>query len=179
MNQIEYFPLVNEDGAIIGKATRAECHSVTFLLHPVVHLHVFNSAGDLYLQKRADDKDIQPGKWDTSVGGHVDFGEEIIDAMKREVREELGIQDFNPIFITRYKFVSDRESELVHSYYCIYDGNIKPDKTEISEGRFWKISDIETTIGKNIFTPNFEQEFIKLELSSLIPKLIFNGLTEK
>ncbi|NDP21662.1 MAG: NUDIX domain-containing protein [Paludibacter sp.] len=167
MNKIEYFPLVAEDSTVIGKATRVECHSGTFLLHPVVHLHVFNSAGELYLQKRAEDKDIQPGKWDTSVGGHVDFGEEITDALKREVREELGIRDFDPVFITRYKFVSDREAELVHSHYCIYNGNIKPDKNEISEGRFWKISEIEAAIGKNIFTPNFEQEFIKLELSNL------------
>ena len=74
---IEHFPIVNENGEIIGKATRTECHSGSFLLHPVVHLHVFNSRGELYLQKRAENKDIQPGKWDTSVGGHVDYGEEI------------------------------------------------------------------------------------------------------
>ena len=46
------------------------------LLHPVVHLHVMREGGFLYLQKRAMDKDIQPGKWDTAVGGHVDFGEQ-------------------------------------------------------------------------------------------------------
>jgi isopentenyldiphosphate isomerase len=167
MVKIEYFPLVSDDGSVIGKATRAECHSGTFLLHPVVHLHVFNPKGELYLQKRAADKDIQPGKWDTSVGGHVDFGEKVEEALMREVKEELGIHDFDPIFITRYKFVSDKEAELVHSYCCIYDGEITPDKIEISEGRFWKIAEIQAGIGKNIFTPNFEQEFIKLELSTL------------
>lgn len=167
MNLIEYFPLVTDDGTVIGKATRTECHSGSFLLHPVVHLHVFNSAGELYLQKRNMNKDIQPGKWDTSVGGHVDFGEEMEVALRREVIEELGIMDFQPVFITRYKFVSDKEAELVHSHYCIYDGDITPDPNEISEGRFWKISEIEAAIGKNIFTPNFEQEFVKLELSNL------------
>jgi len=159
MKFIEYFPVVTEDGAVIGKATRTECHSGTFLLHPVIHLHVFNSQGDLYLQKRAMDKDIQPGKWDTSVGGHVDYGEEVETALRREVSEELAITEFNPVFLTRYKFVSDREAELVHSYYTVYDGNILADPGEISEGRFWKITDIEDQLGKDVFTPNFENEF--------------------
>jgi len=162
MISIEYFPIVTEEGVVTGKASRAECHSGTFLLHPVIHLHVFNSQGELYLQKRAPDKDIQPGKWDTSVGGHVDYGEEIVVALLREVREELGMTDFNPIFLQRYKFVSDREAELVHSYYTIYDGDVQPDPVEISEGRFWKRADIENNLGKNVFTPNFESEYIRV-----------------
>jgi len=71
----EWFPLVNEEGETIGKATRKECHSGSKLLHPVIHLHIFNKDGDLYLQKRSMNKDIQPGKWDTAVGGHIDYGE--------------------------------------------------------------------------------------------------------
>jgi isopentenyldiphosphate isomerase len=162
MVKIEYFPLVTDDGQVIGKASRAECHSGSFLLHPVVHLHVFNSNGELYLQKRAMDKDIQPGKWDTSVGGHVDFGEEVTHALRREVEEELGITAFEPVFILRYKFVSDKEAELVHSYRTVYDGNIHPDPVEISEGRFWKTSEIEAQLGKDVFTPNFEQEWARI-----------------
>ena len=159
MKATEYFPIVSEDGVVIGRATRKECHSGTFLLHPVVHLHVFNSQGELYLQKRAMDKDIQPGKWDTSVGGHVDYGEEIEDALRREVREELEITDFKPTFLKRYKFVSDREAEMIHSYYTVYDGKIQADMVEISEGKFWDLKDIENQLGKNVFTPNFENEF--------------------
>jgi len=159
MKPTEYFPIINEDGVVIGRATRKECHSGTFLLHPVIHLHVFNSQGELYLQKRAMDKDIQPGKWDTSVGGHVDYGEEIEEALRREVREELAIKDFKPTFLNRYKFVSEREAEMVHSYYTIYDGDILADPTEISEGKFWDIKEIENQLGKNVFTPNFENEF--------------------
>ncbi len=169
MPKIEIFPLVNDEGIVIGKATRNECHSGSFLLHPVVHLHVLNSEGALYLQKRADNKDIQPGKWDTSVGGHVDFGEEIEQALRREVREELGIENFEPVFMLRYKFVSTQEAELVHSYYCIYDGKITPDPVEISEGKFWTKAEIEQNIGKNIFTPNFENEFRKITSEGLLP----------
>lgn len=158
----EIFPIVNEEGEVVGSATRKECHSGSFLLHPVVHLHVFNSKGELYLQKRADNKDVQPGKWDTSVGGHVDYGEEVETALRREVREELGIIDFKPAFAFRYIFQSSVEKELVNTFYAVYNGEIHPDKSEISEGKFWTLDEIKATIGKEIFTPNFEGEIEKI-----------------
>ncbi len=167
--QEEIFPLVDDDGNTIGKATRKECHSGSFLLHPVVHLHVFNSNNKLYLQKRAHDKDIQPDKWDTSVGGHIDFGETVEKALIREVSEELGITEFTPVFMHSYKFRSDREAEFVNSYYTVYDKEIKPDPVEISEGRFWSIEEINENLGKNIFTPNFEFEFRILNKKKLLP----------
>lgn len=158
----EYFPLVDESGRVIGKATRKECHSGTFWLHPVVHLHVLNSEGQLYLQKRSENKDIQPGKWDTSVGGHVDYGETVEDALLREVKEELGIVDFLPRFILSYVFESKQEKELVNTYMTVYDGEVLPDPVEISEGKFWALNEIEVNFGKGLFTPNFENEFLKI-----------------
>lgn len=166
---MEYFPVVNEQGEVLSKASRTECHSGSFLLHPVVHLHVLNSTGAIYLQKRADTKDIQPGKWDTSVGGHVDYGEEVETALLREVREELGIVNFEPTFMIRYKFTSTQEAELVHSFYTIYDGPILPDAEEISEGRFWSFDEVMDQIGKNVFTPNFESELKMLLEKELLP----------
>jgi isopentenyl-diphosphate delta-isomerase type 1 len=167
MNNIEYFPLVDEEGTVIGKGSRAECHSGSFLLHPVVHLHVFNSEGQLFLQKRSDNKDIQPGKWDTSVGGHVDYGEEHQDALLREASEELGISEFTPIFLHRYKFTSNIECELVYSYYTIFDGIITPDPTEISEGKFWDINEIKNVLKENVFTQNFIYEFTQLSIDKI------------
>lgn len=164
MQKTEWFPLVNEKGETIGKASRQACHSGSKMLHPVVHLHVYNEKGDLYLQKRAITKDIQPGKWDTSVGGHVDYGETVEEALRREVREELGITDFTPAYITSYVFESDIEKELVNTFKTTYDGIIKPDPSEIETGRFWTLEEIKASLGKNIFTPNFEKEFIRLFL---------------
>ena len=160
----EWFPLVNEMGETIGKATRKECHSGSKQLHPVSHLHIFNDAGELYLQKRSMTKDIQPGKWDTAVGGHIDYGETVEEALRREVREELGITAFTPQFITRYVFESAIEKELVNTFRTIYNGEIKPDTEELDGGRFWSLEEIKSNLGQNVFTPNFEQEFKRLFL---------------
>ncbi len=162
VNDLEQFPIVDDLGNVIGKATRKECHNGSRLLHPVVHLHVINDQGELYLQKRSLDKDIQPGKWDTAVGGHIDYGEAVIDALFREAREELGLVSFEPVRLPAYKYVSERECELINPFFVyVSDGClIQPDPSEISEGRFWKISEIESNIGKGLFTPNFEQEFL-------------------
>lgn len=162
MQKEEWFPLVNEDGETIGKATRKECHSGSKQLHPVIHLHIFNNAGELYLQKRSMTKDIQPGKWDTAVGGHIDYGETVEEALRREVREELGITDFTPQFITRYVFESAIEKELVNTFRTIYEGIITPDREELDGGRFWSMEEIQTNLGKGIFTPNFESEYKRL-----------------
>lgn len=159
MNQEEWFPWVTPTGKTIGRVTRRECHSGSKLLHPVVHLHIFNEMGNLYLQKRPMHKDIQPGKWDTAVGGHVDYGETIEDALHREVREELGITDFLPEKLGCYIFESSIEKELVYSYKTVYTGPISPDKEELDGGKFWSLEEIKASIGKNIFTPNFESEF--------------------
>lgn len=158
-NQNELFPIVDEVGRVIGSATRGECHSGSKLLHPVVHLHVFNSAGDVYLQKRPEWKDIQPGKWDTAVGGHIDYGEMPEDALRREVREELGITDFKPEFVAIYVFESNRERELVYVHRTSYDGPICPSNEELDGGRFWSIQEIRDAIGNHVLTPNFEREF--------------------
>ena len=154
----EIFPLVDEEGVVIGKATREECHNGNFWLHPVVHLHVFNSNFQVYLQKRALNKDIQPGKWDTSVGGHVGCDETVEEALRREAFEELGIQDFKTLYFGKYTYLSEREFELVNSFYTFFDGDILPDPGEISEGRFWDASEIRHNLGINVFTPNFEHE---------------------
>lgn len=161
-NNQEMFPIVDEEGNITGAATRGECHNGSRLLHPVVHLHVFNSQGQLYLQKRPAWKDIQPNRWDTAVGGHVDLGESVEQALRREVCEELGITDFTPERLTHYVFDSVRERELVFVHSTTYDGDIHP-SDELDGGRFWTTEEIKRNLGKGVFTPNFEGEIERVE----------------
>ncbi len=157
----EIFPLVDETGNIIGQATRKECHSNNNLLHPVVHVHIFNGNGEIYLQKRPHTKDIQPNKWDTAVGGHVDYGETIDQARTREILEETGLTDLQCTFITKYVWRSEVETELVHVFFAKYEYPITFRNEEIPDGKFWTINDITEAMNKDVFTPNFEQEFLR------------------
>ncbi len=164
-NLQEIFPIVDAEGQVVGKATRGECHNGSRLLHPVVHLHVFNSKGEVYLQKRPEWKDIQPGKWDTAVGGHMDYGETPEEALRREVFEELGIKDFTPEALGHYVFDSQRECELVYVNRTTCDDPITPSTQELDGGRFWSVDEIRQAIGNGILTPNFESEFQKYFLT--------------
>lgn len=162
-NNEELLPLVDECGNLVGAATRGECHDGSKRLHPVVHLHVFDGQGRLYLQKRPDWKDIQPGKWDTAVGGHVDLGENVEQALRREAREELGLTDFTPERLGTYVFESERERELVYVHRTTTDAPIHP-TDELDGGRFWTTDEIHARLGQGIFTPNLEGELKRIGL---------------
>jgi intracellular septation protein A len=86
----EWLPLVDEQGTVLGSAPRSVVHGGSMLLHPVVHLHVVTTDG-IYLQKRPMFKQVQPGKWDTAVGGHISAGESVDKALLRETSEEIGL----------------------------------------------------------------------------------------
>ena len=167
---VEWFPIVEPSGLVIGRASRQYCHSGAKPLHPVIHIHIIDRMSRVYLQKRSMRKDIQPGKWDTAVGGHVSYGESILEAVYREAFEELGFSEFNPIHIEAYEFESQIEREMVNVFAVIGSYDLRPDLDEVDEGRWWDLADIDAGIGKGIFTPNFESEFqmIRSQLLALL-----------
>jgi len=155
----ELFEVVDEENNIVGFATRRECHGNPSLIHCVAHVLVFDSSGRLILQKRSPNKDIQPGKWDTSVGGHMDIGETPEETARREMKEELGIEGVSLQFIYQYFMRNEVESESVFTYYCRYDGEVNFDHVEITEVKKWRISEVNAALGTGVLTPNFEEEF--------------------
>ncbi len=162
-NQDERFPLVDTSGCVIGAAWRSECHGDPRLLHPVVHCLITNRAGEVLLQLRAHSKDIEPGKWDTSVGGHVAWGESVEDALARELWEEVGLstETVTPRFLYRYVLQNAVESELVNTFACQAEGPFRRQEAEIEALRFWTRPAIERALGTGVFSPNFEDEYAR------------------
>jgi isopentenyldiphosphate isomerase/intracellular septation protein A len=157
----EWLPVIDEEGKIIGKALRSACHSGQKILHPVVHLHVMNNRKLLYLQKRPETKIIQPGKWDTAVGGHIAYGEDVKTALQREAYEEIGLKNFSAKPVGVYLFESEIEREMVYSFVTYDFQGINLHSDEVQEGRFWSQKQIEQNLGKGVLTPNFEYEYRK------------------
>ena len=77
----------------------------------LVHVCVFNSRGEMLIQRRSDNKDRYPGCWDVSAGGFVSSGEDSRDAALREAREELGLEledaDFRFLLCEPFSYVLD------------------------------------------------------------------------
>ncbi len=147
---------------VIGRATRGACHGNPALVHAVARVHVRDAQGRLLLQRRSASKDIAPGKWDTSVGGHLLPGEEAAAAARREMREELGVDPGNLVFLHRFLMRSPVETEWVTSYTTIHPGPFHPDPGEIDEIRFWTGAEIEAALGTGVLTTAFEDEYARL-----------------
>lgn len=155
----EMLPLVNENGVVIRQASRPVCHTGCKYMHPVVHLHIMDRFGNIYLQRRSMTKKLLPGYWDTAVGGHISYGEHVSEALYREAGEELGFYDFNPQHLKTYVFESGTEKELVFAFAAIGHFALTPDDDEVSEGKWWTPEEIAAAVGKDVLTPNFESEY--------------------
>jgi isopentenyldiphosphate isomerase len=154
----ELLEVVDKKGKVKGLAKRSDIHGDPSLIHRVIHILVFDKKDSLLLQKRSMNKDVAPGKWDTSVGGHVNPGEDVLEAARREMKEELGVTDCALNYLHSYLFSNHIESELVSTFSCIYNGKFFFNKDEIDEISFWDIKKIKENLGKNIFSGHFEKE---------------------
>jgi isopentenyldiphosphate isomerase len=164
MNE-EMLEIINREGAVIGLRRRSEVHGNPALLHKVIHILVFNDAGELLLQKRSMSKAVAPGKWDTSVGGHFAPEEDSTAAGLREMQEELGVVSghYEPLY--SYLYVNDYESELVFTLQCLHNGPFEFNREEIDDIAFWDMDRIRKNIGSGALSDNFEVE-IKRYLSA-------------
>jgi isopentenyldiphosphate isomerase len=157
----EILEIVDLNGNTIGMAPRSALHSNPALLHKVVHVLVFNDSGELLLQKRSMNKDMEAGKWDTSVGGHMSPGEELKTAALREMEEELGTTACELEFLYSHIHRSALESELVYTYRCFHNGPFAFNRDEIDAVEFRKLEDIKNGIDIGIYSANFESEMRK------------------
>ncbi len=157
----ELLEVFSPDGRMLGLRRRGEIHGDPALIHRAVHVVVRDAAGRIYLQKRSRNKRIQPGRWDTSVGGHVDPGESYRQAALRELHEELGVALADPETLEelhRYTWRSAVETELICTFALEHQGPFELHPEEIEEGRFWTAAELIRARGGGALTPNLEHE---------------------
>ena len=160
----EYFWVVDEEDRVIGKETRDKCHKDK-LIHRSVYIFLINSKNEMFLQKRAESKDLYPGYYTGSATGHVDYGENYDLAARRELKEELGL-DVPLERVSKFRSFSEIENEISTLYVCRYDGEIRFNREEISQGLFMNLRQVEEEMesGEKKFAPGFKvafREFIK------------------
>lgn len=138
----EILDIVDQTGQVIGKSARSQVYKKG-LLHPAVNIVVVNKKGQIFIQRRSPKK-LLPLYWDISASEHVKSGESYKSAAIRGLKEELLIT--SPVKLLRKKHLQRNEyrtkkinlieNELVQTYGTIYNGKIKFNPEEISEGRF-------------------------------------------
>ena len=138
----EIFDVVNDCDEVIGRARRDEVHR-RGLMHRATHVLVFNSRGQLFLQKRSLKKDRQPGLWDSSASGHLDSGEDYDGCAVRELREELGLELSAPLE-RLFKLAASLETDQEHLwvYRCHAEGPFELNAEEIERGGWFTAEEL-------------------------------------
>jgi isopentenyldiphosphate isomerase len=154
--------VTDDDRTVLGPVARRHVHGNPAIVHRAAHILILHPEnGSLLLQKRSAHKDTQPGKWDTSVGGHVAFGQSYEETALREAEEELGLKleagDLRRLYASRFR--DEIESENTVTFLCLHAGPFTPQPEEIDALRFWTRAEIEAGMGTDVFTSNLEAEF--------------------
>jgi isopentenyldiphosphate isomerase len=163
----ELLEIVDESGCVIRRAPRGQFHGDPSLAHRAVHVFVKNSCGDFFLQKRSHTKRVQPGRWDTSVGGHLAPGESYEAAALRELEEELGVRLTDASRLRHahdYVWRSEIETEHVRTFVLDNEGPFTLHPEEIDDGRFWSEREMREAVGTGVLTPNLEEELRRLKV---------------
>lgn len=146
---MELIDIVNEKDKVVGVKNKDDVHRDGDL-HRASRVYVVNSKGDILIHRRTKTKKLNPGYWDITVGGHVHSGETYENAAKRELKEELGIENVKFFEIGKWmgcpSAASPLERLMVKIFLVKFDGSMEGlifDKNEISEIKFVKISELE------------------------------------
>jgi len=146
---IEYLSVVDKNDQVINSLARSEIHALG-LRHRAVHILIFNDQGQLFLQKRSMQKDLNKGLWDTSAAGHVDEGEEYTSSAVRETSEELGINIESSLqSLFKLSPTPQLGMEFIQVYRAYHNGPFSLNADEIDEGEWLSIEDISNRVENN------------------------------
>jgi len=157
--------LVDEQDRVVGHLSKAACHDGEGVLHRAFSLFVFNRSGELLLQQRSADKRLWPMYWSNSCCSHPRRGEEMADAIRRRLHEELGMAaDLRYLFSFQYRASfgdAGSENELCWVWVGISEDPARPNRNEIADIRWLKPArlDQEMEAEPERFTPWFRIEW--------------------
>lgn len=164
----EQLILVNEADEELGHMSKQECHDGDGVLHRAFSLFIFNSAGELLLQRRAAGKRLWPLFWSNSCCSHPRKDESMEQATGRRLMDELNIgAELQFVYKFSYQAIFDdrgSEHELCWVYVGRCDRPVVPNESEIAEWRFVQASvlDAELANSPERFTPWFRLEWGQL-----------------
>jgi isopentenyl-diphosphate delta-isomerase type 1 len=154
----ELLDVVDAQDNVIGVRTRGEIHQLG-LMHRSVHILLFNSVGDLFIQKRSMSKDSNPGLWDSSAAGHVNSGEDYLTCATRELGEELGVTVMAPVKLL-FRLPASAVTGMEHCrvFHCVNDGPFTLQDEEIEEGAWICLTEMDRRVseGDSTLTPIFQ-----------------------
>lgn len=164
----ELFDEVDEHDRVIGPKPRGYIH-VNNLRHRAVHIELFNSRGELYLQRRSPWKDLNPSKWDSSAAGHVDAGESYAQAASRELGEELGVHT-TLARIGALPCSKETSWEFVEVFRGCHEGPFRLAGLEVETGGFFPLEQISRWLGDrpDDFSPLFHMIFPRFIFESCV-----------
>lgn len=143
-NQKELFIVVDEKDKIVGYKTRYECHHDKNLIHRGVGVVLFNSKGEIAFQKRSQTKDHYAGLYTLTASGHVSKGESYLQAVIRELKEEVGVKNIKLEFISKRLIEFEKEREMDTLFKGIYNGEFTIDSNEVEGVYYFNKSQIFT-----------------------------------
>lgn len=136
-SEFELLDIVDHNNEVIGQSNRKDIHN-RGLRHRSAHLLIFNTSGDLFLQKRSKHKDDFPNCWDSSAAGHVDAGESYEQCIVREAREELGITlEKMPEKQFLLEASKDNGMEFCQVFTTVHNGPFQLDPYEVDTGEWF------------------------------------------
>ena len=148
----EVVAIVNADNQVVGQATRREMRQHN-LIHRATYILVFNSQGQLYVQKRTMGKDLYPGYHDVATGGVVLSGESYEESARRELLEELGVTAELEFLFDR--FFSDEKNQVWGRVFrCRHNGPFVLQESEVESGEFMSVADILAAERRERLTPD-------------------------
>ncbi len=137
----EILEVVDENCNPVTILNREDIHKKGFF-HKVVHVFLFNENGEIYLQKKSQAVDENPGLWTSSASGHVLVGESFLITAQRELKEELSIK----VKLEKVaKFLPSEETgkQCVALFVGRTKKIPKPNPLEIEEGKFFPIEEVD------------------------------------